>query len=163
MAKKNQPIEYRLLVRFSYDERQKKTGILFLLETVMQFTNFSYFIDVKDSINQRELQWTLHGLRAPSKNMPSTGTARFQKVYFNLPKSVRFTLVKTGTVKAETELSFSGTSVASSKSASAFLKIYTDEQAYEKNRVSDVIIAEPKPDLHREQPVVAKQLFQKKK
>jgi len=163
MAKKKQPVEYRLLVRYTFDERLKKTGVLFLLETAKQFTNFSYFIDVKDTVRAKDLQWTLHGLRAPSMNMPSTGSARFQKVYFDLPKSIRFTLTKTGKIKAETGFTFTKTSITPSKTSSAFLKIYTDEQEFETNRVKDVVIAEPKPDQHREPPTHNKKPLHKTK
>lgn len=162
MAQKKQPIEYRLLVRPTFDETLKKAGTLFLLETSKQFTNFSYVIDVKDDIKGNTLVWTLHGLRAPSMNMPATGTAQYRKVYFDLPRTVNFTLVKKGKIKATTDLEFSRSAYTSVKTTSAFLRIYTDEQLFEKNRINDVVMAEHKPDLHRE-PVVKKLPLTKKK
>ncbi|NUN68273.1 MAG: hypothetical protein HUU02_01010 [Bacteroidetes bacterium] len=152
MAQTKQPIEYRLLVQPTYDETLKKAGTLFLLETSKQFTNFSYAIDVKDDVEGNNVVWTLHGLRAPSMNMPSTGAAQFRKVYFGLPKSVSFTLVKKGKNKAVTDLKFARSAYTSGRSVSAFLKIYTDERSFEENRAGDVVIAELKPDLHREPP-----------
>lgn len=158
MALKKQPIEYRLLVTPTFDETLKKAGVLFLLETSKQFINFSYVIDVKDDADGNVLTWTLHGLRAPSMNMPATGTAQFRKVYFDLPRSVSFTLVKKGAVKAVTDLKFLKSGYTTSKTTSAFLRIYTDEQLFETNRVKDVVMAEPKPDQHRELP--AKKIIQ---
>lgn len=152
MAQTKQPIEYRLLVQPTYDETLKKAGTLFLLETSKQFTNFSYAIDVKDDVDGSNVVWTLHGLRAPSMNMPATGAAQFRKVYFDLPRSLHFTLIKKGKTKAVTELKFARSAYTSGRSTSAFLKIYTDEQMFEANRSGDVVMAELKPDIHREPP-----------
>jgi hypothetical protein len=163
MAHTKQPIEYRLLVRPTYDETLKKAGTLFLLETSKQFTNFSYVIDVKDDLEGHTLVWTLHGLRAPSMNMPATGTAQFRKVYYDLPTAVNFTLVKKGKVKADTGLKLLKSAYTSAKTVSAFLKIYTDEHLFESNRIHDVVMAELKPDLHREPPVQKHAQLKKKK
>jgi hypothetical protein len=163
MTQGKQTIEYRLLVQQGYDEIAKKEGILFLLETTKQFTNFSYFVDVKDQLEGNAIVWTLHGLRAPSMNMPSTGTAKFQKLYFDLPRSVRFTLVKKGKIKADTEFTFSKKMFTSSKSVSSFLKIYTDEKEFQSKRLSDVVMAELKPDMHRESPTKKIELKKKKR
>jgi hypothetical protein len=163
MAHTKQPIEYRLLVQPTYDETLKKAGVLFLLETSKQFTNFSYVIDVHDAEQGSSLVWTLHGLRAPSMNMPSTGTAQFRKVYFDLPKKISFTLVKKGKIKADTEFSFGKTAYTSTKTVSAFMKIYTDEHQFESNRINDVVMAELKPDQHREPPAKNKTKSKKSK
>ncbi len=150
MAKKKQPIEYRLLVQPAVDDIQKKEGFLFLLETSKQFTNFSYVIDVKDEVKGKDVVWTLHGLRAPSMNMPATGTAQFKKFYSELPKSINFTLVKKDKIKAETEFSFMKNGVRSAITTSEFLRIYTDEQEFETKRQDDVVMAQIKPDIRRE-------------
>lgn len=160
MAQKKHPIEYRLLVRHFIDDTLKKEGFQFLLETTKQFTNFNYVIDVKENVVEKKILWTLHGLRAPSMNMPSTGTAKFQKVYFELPKSAHFTLIKKAKVRAETEFTFSKKAITSTKKISSFLKIYTDEQEFESKRVGDVVLAEPKLDIHRE-PIVKKTIKKK--
>ncbi len=162
MAQKKQPIEYRLLVQPATDDIQKKDGFLFLLETSKQFTNFSYVIDVKDDVRGSEVVWTLHGLRAPSMNMPATGTAQFRKFYSELPRTVSFTLVKKDTVKAETKFSFVKSGVRSTLTTSSFLRIYTDEQEFESKRPEDVVMAEIKPDIHRE-PAKTKKIKPQKK
>ncbi|MCK9407858.1 MAG: hypothetical protein WCX28_03210 [Bacteriovoracaceae bacterium] len=156
MAQTKQPIEYRLLVRPTFDETLKKAGTLFLLETSKQFTNFSYVIDVKEAQEGSTLVWTLRGLRVPSMNMPTTGPAQFRKVYFNLPKKISFTLIKKGKIKADTELTFVRSVYTSATSVSAFLKIYTDELQFESNRINDVVMAEMKHDMHREPPFMKK-------
>jgi hypothetical protein len=150
MPTKKRSIEYRLLVRPIFDTTVNKEGILFLLETSKQFTNFAYVIDVKETVDGKKIVWTLHGLRAPSMNMPSTGTAQFSKVYFDLGKSAEFTLVKKEKIEASTSLKFLRTSAASTKSTVDFLKIYTDEAEFIANRLTDADVPEPKLDTHRE-------------
>ncbi len=163
MALKKQPIEYRLLVHHDYDETLKRPGIRFVMETSKLFTNFSYLIDVKDEAEGSSLLWTLHGLRAPSMNMPSTGAAQFQKMYFDLPRTVRFTLVKKDTVKAETTLTFLKNGIDTERTRSSFLKIYTDPQEFESQRLNDRTAAEPKPDQSRKPAPVKKSSSGKKR
>ncbi len=149
MPTKKQSIEYRLLVQPAYDDMAKKEGILFRLETSKQFTSFSYHIDVQERAVDNTIIWSLHGLRAPSMNMPSTGTAKYQKIYFDLGRTVTFTLIKKGTVEASTELKFLKSTVSSSRTVVNFLRIYTDEEEFEKNRTADADVPEPKLDIHR--------------
>lgn len=158
---KKQSIEYRLLVIPTYDDTLKKDGILFLLETTKLFTNFSYFIDIRDDLKGNMLQWNLHGLRAPSLNLPATGSAQFRKVYFDLPKKVQFSLVKKENIQASTEFKISRTGVTSQTELSNFLKIYTDVDTFEANRTGDTEPPEYKPDIHRA-PVSPKPTVKKK-
>lgn len=161
MPIKKQTIDYRLLVQPTFDATLNKRGILFLLETSKQFTSFSYTIDVTEIVNKKKIVWTLHGLRTPSMIMPTTGTAQYSKVYFDLSNEIDFTVVKTEKVKASTSLKFLRSSVKSANSVVNFLKIYTDENEFIKNRLTDADIPEPKPDIHREhQPI--KKLTKKK-
>lgn len=155
MAIKKLSIEYRLLVQHTFDETTKKAGIVFYLETTKQFANFSYEIDVLDVVSENNITWSLRGLRAPSMNLPATGTATFQKVYFGLPKIVRFTLRKNDAVMAETELKFTKTQVTSDRSSNSLVKIYTDENFFESNRINDVVMAVEKPDMRRD-PIITK-------
>ncbi|MDP1676558.1 MAG: hypothetical protein Q8L88_06795 [Bacteroidota bacterium] len=149
MPTKNQSIEYRLLVRPTFDSTVNKEGILFLLETSKQFTNFSYVIDVKETILGRKIVWTLRGLRAPSMNMPSTGAAQYSNIYFDLDNKIDFMLVKNEKATASTSLKFLRSSVKSTKTIVNFLKIYTDEIEFENNRLTDADVPELKPDIHR--------------
>lgn len=162
-AKKQQvSIEYRLLIKPTYDETIQKEGYLFLLETTKQFTSFAHHIDVKDEIEGKTLLWNLRGLRAPSMNMPSTGTAQFQKVYFDLAKKIRFMLGKKDTRKISTEIKFLKNSIAVSDQQIDFLKIYTNEQEFEEQRLNDTDVPEPKHDVHRK-PVTSQPQTKKKK
>lgn len=151
-ARRKQTIEYRLLVEPVHDETLKKDGILFHLETTTLFANFSYQIDVKDTIEKATMVWTLHGLQPPSMNMPESGVAQFSKVYFDLPKKITFTLMKKDNVRASVDLVFSKASVTATKAKDTFLKIYTDRQLFETMRPTDRQPPEHKPDIQREQP-----------
>jgi len=150
MPIKKQSIEYRLLIQPMFDATVKKHGFHFLLETSKQFTSFSYVIDVKETVTGNAIVWKLHGLRAPSMNMPSTGAAQYNKVYFDLGKEADFTLVKNEKVTASTSLKFSRSSVKSTKEIINFLKIYTNENEFVNNRLTDADVPQPKPDIHRD-------------
>ncbi len=162
MPTKKQSIEYRLLVQPTFDTTKNKHGILFLLETSKQFTNFSYIIDVKESVNGKKIVWTLHGLRAPSMNMPSTGTAQYSNIYFDLGKEIDFTVVKKDRVDASTSLKFLASSIKSSRSVVNFLKIYTDENEFINNRLTDADVPEPKLNVHRKHTTPKKTIKKKK-
>lgn len=158
------PVEYRLLVEHTEDELLKRKGILFLLETTKQFTNFTYHIDVRDSFEGRSLRWTLHGLKAPSMNMPQTGTAQFARMYEEVPKTVRFTLSKNDAVSADAELKIGAATVTLAAQPDGFLKVYTDRALFERNRLADSRPPEPKPDLRRNPaPAPAKRSTTRKK
>jgi hypothetical protein len=95
MAKKTRKGgEYRMLIQPTYDETLKKAGTLFLIETVKQFSSFSYEVVVEETREEKQLTWALHGLRAPELLMPSFGGAQFKKIYFDLKGIQTFILKK---------------------------------------------------------------------
>lgn len=149
-TKKNPSVEYRLLVQHTYDDTLKKPGILFLIETTKQFTNFSYRINIRDRFEGKNLQWTLHGLQAPSMNMPESGTAQFSAVYFDAPRTIHFTLVKNEAVHASADITVLKTSIKAIPAGGGFLKIYTDQHLFDRNRHLDARTPERKPDVRRE-------------
>lgn len=159
---KHESFEYRLLLTPVYDETIKKEGIRFLLETTKQFTNFAYVIDVHDVLKGSSLQWTLHGLRAPSMIMPTTGTARFEKVYFDLPKKINFTFVKKGKLQHTAAVKFLKNGFEVTADRSGLLKIYRSEQEFNDNRISDSLAPELKPDVHRGSSLTAPEQKKKK-
>lgn len=151
-SQKKQSIEYRLLVQHTFDETIKKHGILFLLETTKQFTNFSYQIAVKQLFKGKDLVWSLHGLQAPSMNMPETGTAHYSAVYYDAPKLIRFTLIKKDAVRTEVEFKVLKSEIRASTVVSDFVKVYTDQAEFEANRSNDERSPElKKPGIHRTQ------------
>lgn len=161
MSTKTSAVEYRLLVQPAYDETLKKHGYLFLLETSKIFTNFSYVIDVRDVLEGNGLLWTLHGLRAPSMIMPATGSATFRKIYFDLPRTVRFTLLKSGTTKASAEIVFGKNGITATSESSTFLKVYTNAAEFDEKRTEDAGISAPKPEIRREPPAKKKPATQR--
>jgi hypothetical protein len=93
--KKNSAVEYHLAIRMVLDEATRKHGLIFLLETIKQFGNFNYEIAVDEVFDGKTLFWTLHGLKAPELSMPSSGSAQFRKVHYDLPGRFHFVLRKT--------------------------------------------------------------------
>jgi hypothetical protein len=151
MPSRQPSIEYRLLVHHTYDETLKKPGVLFLLETSKQFTNFSYRIAVKERFDGKHLEWTLHGLQAPSMNMPETGTAQFSTVYFDAPRTIEFTLIKKEKIRTSVMIKVLKHSVTATPAA-GFLKVYTDKEEFDAQRQSDTQAPVLKPDVHRAPP-----------
>ncbi|HTX18495.1 MAG TPA: hypothetical protein VMG34_07530 [Bacteroidota bacterium] len=151
MAKKKyKGIEYRMLILPFYDETLKKHGTAFLIETVKQFSNFSYEIVVEESRSEGHLTWALHGLRAPELLMPSFGGAQYRKVYFDLKGTVGFTLKKIDGELNEFKLKVLPTSVVTKDFAGIpFVSVYTSEALFEEKRPEEMEIPVHKPDIKR--------------
>lgn len=92
--RKKSPTEYRLFVFPSHSEVAKKQGIVFRLETVKEFSNFSYAIAVEERLMENTISWKIHGLRSPRISLPATGPATFVKKYENLKGLYLFTITK---------------------------------------------------------------------
>ncbi|MBW7887587.1 MAG: hypothetical protein H3C35_04380 [Bacteroidetes bacterium] len=142
-------IEYRLLIDKVYDETLKQEGIRFLLETVKQFANFHYLLDVEDLLEKKLLTWKLHGLRAPLKQMPAHGAATAVRIYYNLNGTFTFSLSKTaGTTETLTVKALKN-SLTVSPPKQHWLKIYLNEHEFEEQRTNDGEVPQQKPDIHR--------------
>jgi hypothetical protein len=92
--RKKSPTEYRLFVFPSHSEVAKEQGIVFRLETVREFSNFSYAISVEERLTENTISWKIHGLRSPGITLPATGPATFVKKYENLKGVYLFTIMK---------------------------------------------------------------------
>jgi hypothetical protein len=151
MAKKKQKgVEYRMLIHPTYDETLKKAGTLFLIETVKQFSNFSYEVVVEETFDGSRLTWALHGLRAPELLMPSFGGAVYRKVHYELKGTYTFTLKKIDGVVNEFTMKIHPTSVlVKDFVGKPFVSIYTSEPLFEERRSQEMEIPEHKPDIKR--------------
>ncbi|MGA7160352.1 MAG: hypothetical protein WBZ48_05080 [Bacteroidota bacterium] len=148
--KKHKGGEYRMLIQPSYDETLKKAGILFLIETVKQFSNFSYEVVVEETREEKRLTWSLHGLRAPELLMPSFGGAQFKKVYFDLKGTQTFILKKIDGETNEFRIKISPTSIAvQSITGTPFVSVYTTDAEFEEQRPKEMEIPKHKPDIKR--------------
>ena len=151
MAKKTRKGgEYRMLIQPTYDETLKKAGTMFLIETVKQFSSFSYEIVVEETREDKLLTWALHGLRAPELLMPSFGGAQFRKVYFDLKGVQTFILKKIDGEMNEFKLKISPSSVTvQSIAGKPFVSVYTTESSFEEERPKEMEIPKRKPDIKR--------------
>ena len=148
--KKHKGIEYRMLIQATYDETLKRHGTSFLIETVKQFSNFSYEIVVDEKWTDNQLSWVLHGLRAPELLMPSFGGAQYRKVYFDLKGEYIFTLKKIDGEFNEITLKILPTSVAVKNFVGMpFVSVYSSETLFEEKRPDEMEIPIHKPDIKR--------------
>ena len=151
MAKqKYKGIEYRMLIQPTYDETLKKNGTMFLIETVKQFSNFSYEVVVEESLKDNQVTWALHGLRAPELLMPSFGGAQFRKVYYDLMGTYAFTLKKIDGEANEFSLKILASSVTVREGPpKPFVSLYTSEDLFEGTRDQESEKPHHKPDVKR--------------
>ncbi|HTY10145.1 MAG TPA: hypothetical protein VMF88_03635 [Bacteroidota bacterium] len=151
MAKKtHKGGEYRMLIQPTFDETLKKEGTLFLIETVKQFSSFSYEVVVEETREEKRLTWALHGLRAPELLMPSFGGAQFKKVYFDLKGTVTFILKKIDGEANEFKVKLSPSSAAvQSVSGKPFVTVYTSQKLFEEQRPKEMEMPKRKPDIKR--------------
>jgi hypothetical protein len=158
MAKKwHKSIEYRMLIQPTFDETLKKHGTAFLIETVKQFSSFSYEVVVEETRTDNHLSWSLHGLRAPELLMPSFGGAQFHKVYFDLKGSYTFTLKKIDGDLNEFGLKILPTSVVTMDFAGKpFVSVYTSEALFEEKRQEEMEVPQLKPDIKRSPELASK-------
>jgi hypothetical protein len=148
--KKHKGAEYRMLIQPTYDETLKKAGTMFLIETVKQFSNFSYEVVVEEAVKDKELTWALHGLRAPELLMPSFGGAQFRKIYFDMKGSYAFILKKIDGEANEFQIRILSTSVVVQGSPTRpFVSLYTSEKLFEETRDQELEKPRHKPDIKR--------------
>jgi hypothetical protein len=148
--KKHKGIEYRMLIQATYDETLKKHGTSFMIETVKQFSNFSYEIVVDEKWTDNKLSWVLHGLRVPELLMPSFGGAQYRKMYFDLKGEYTFTLKKIDGEFNEITLRILPTSVAVKNFVGTpFVSVYSSETLFEEKRPDEMEIPIHKPDIKR--------------
>lgn len=148
--KQHKGVEYRMLIRPIYDETLKKSGTMFLIETVKQFSSFSYEIVVEESLEGRQLTWALHGLRAPELLMPSFGGAQFRKVYYDLKGTYVFILKKIDGEVNEFHLKILASSVTlQHRPDTPFVSFYTSEKLFEETRDGELEKPQLKPDIKR--------------
>jgi hypothetical protein len=76
------PTEYRLSIKPGYDEQKKM--LLFVLETVQEFSSFQYELVIEERMSNDSLTFRIQGLRPQLVAMPGSGTAQFRKEYYGL-------------------------------------------------------------------------------
>ena len=139
-----------MLVQPAYDEILKKNGTMFLIETVKQFSSFSYEVVVEESMQEKQLTWALHGLRAPELLMPSFGGAQFRKVYYDLKGAYAFVLKKIDGAVNEFQLKILPSSVTLQRGPDTpFVSFYTSEKVFDETRDRELEKPKHKPDIKR--------------
>ena len=91
--KKNEPI-YTLNIFHFYDEKIKKNGVLFLVQTTKIFVSFQYEILLEDQLEGQNIILKIAGLHVPELLMPATGPARGWRHYNNLIGTYNLKIIK---------------------------------------------------------------------
>lgn len=92
--KKPDKIEYLCKVFFKYDNTSKKQLYVFAIETVAEFTNFSYEISVEAVKEKNTITFFLMGLRAMPNMAPKIQPARTEIPFDELMGDYTVNLVK---------------------------------------------------------------------
>jgi hypothetical protein len=102
---------YRLIVSGRIDERDGKPRTRFTIETVRQFTEFPYALEVKETIGDATIRFVIAGLTPLENRLEKGGGARYSREFTAL--NGRYTVVVRGIDRKEAActLSISGASV----------------------------------------------------
>lgn len=92
--KKPDKIEYVCKVFFKYDDTSRKQLYAFAIETVAEFTNFSYEISVETVKEKNTITFFLMGLRAMPNMAPQIQPARSEFPFEDLIGEYTVNLVK---------------------------------------------------------------------
>jgi hypothetical protein len=92
--KKPDKIEYVCKVFYKYDDTVKKQLYVFAIETVVEFTNFSYEISVETLKEKNTITFFLMGLRAMPNMAPKIQPARSEVPFEDLMGDYTVNLVK---------------------------------------------------------------------
>lgn len=76
--------EYRLILAHHFSEQRQANTILVTLETTKRFASFRYELSVEERLLEKEIRYTILGLKAPQLDLPASGTATFVREYDHL-------------------------------------------------------------------------------
>ena len=86
--------EFKLNISKQFDDVRKKDYVLLEFNTMKEFENFAYKINVKQSIDleKKELKFDLEGLSAPVISLSKAGNARYEYKFYDF-KQTEYNLV----------------------------------------------------------------------
>jgi hypothetical protein len=92
--KKHRNPEYSLHVFHYFDERIRKVLQVFLVQTVKEFTSFTYEILLDVMLKERTIHLKILGLRTTPLTMPGVGPAQGRKDFMDLLGLYQLNVVK---------------------------------------------------------------------
>jgi len=104
-------IEYRLSIIPSYSEQKKKRYLLFVLETVREFSSFQYDLVVDEKMNSNTITLKIQGLKPHPLTMPGFGSAQFRKEYYGLRGTYTLNIIRQDRAKNQFRIHVSGKKV----------------------------------------------------
>ena len=125
------PIEYRLLMRQTYDEREQAIVTQVGIRTINDFQNFLYEIVVTAELNDRVIKLHIHGLRAPQVTIPGTGPAKFKTSFRDLRGLYTVIISKLNKEENQYEVEITEKAVVVAKSPKKkFIDLVTNEESW---------------------------------
>lgn len=93
-AKKSDKLEYLCKAFYRYDQTVKKQYCVFAIETIIEFTNFSYEISVESIQEKNVINFILMGLKAKTNVIPLVQPARTELLFQDLVGDYTVNVVK---------------------------------------------------------------------
>lgn len=90
---KNQNVLYNLHIFSQYDETLNKKYVVFRIETVKEFENYKYEIDVNFFQRGNQLIFRMRGLKQTKVYLPGGGKAFFEKKIENLQGNFKIEII----------------------------------------------------------------------
>jgi hypothetical protein len=78
---KKKAFEFLFTIFPTYDELNKIDLITIQIQTVQEFTNFRYELQVKETFNEDGMNFQIKGIKTPDLLIPSGGPAVFSQTY----------------------------------------------------------------------------------
>lgn len=129
MAKKKQKEpEYALHIFRHQDERTDITNIVFLVQTVKEFTNFKYEILLEGGLKGKLFELNILGLRTTPLIMPGVGPAIGRKDFPNLKGSYALIVTKLNGEVNQFQLELTAQKITVKQAPpQAFIKVSTEQ------------------------------------
>lgn len=126
--KKQKEPEYTLHIFRHRDERINTTGIVFLVQTVKEFTNFKYQILLEGGLRGKTIELNILGLRTTPLIMPGTGPAIGRKDFPDLKGSYALMVAKLDGDKNQFQLELTAKKITITQMPSqAFIRVSTEQ------------------------------------
>ncbi|MEW6702951.1 MAG: hypothetical protein AB1298_09580 [Bacteroidota bacterium] len=93
-AKKSDKLEYLCKIFYKYDQAVKKQYCVFAIETIIEFTNFSYEISIETIQEKNVISFVLMGLKAKTDVVPFVQPARTELYFQDLVGDYTVNVVK---------------------------------------------------------------------
>ncbi|MBI3585705.1 MAG: hypothetical protein HY088_01080 [Ignavibacteriales bacterium] len=133
-TKRQKEPEYTLNIFRHREERTNTTGIVFLVQTVKEFTNFKYEILLNGGLKGKSFELNILGLRTTPLIMPGVGPAIGRKDFPNLKGSYALVVTKLDGETNQFQLELSAQKITVKKAPpQVFIRVSTEQLLLNEN------------------------------